>query len=75
MGHSFYFVEIRTGDTRHIQQIHIDQPYKHPCTLARIFKSFFFLMHVVTLRFFLMKIYFDHQLYLLFHLHVREIDR
>ena len=24
MRRSFYFVEIRTGDTRHIQQIHID---------------------------------------------------
>ena len=31
-----YFVEIRTGDTRHIQQIHIDQPYMHPCSLVRI---------------------------------------
>ena len=24
MGRSFYFFEIRTGDNRHIQQIHID---------------------------------------------------
>ena len=30
------FVEIRTGDTRHIQQIHIDQSYRHPCSLVRI---------------------------------------
>ena len=27
----FYFVGISTGDTRHIQQIHIDEPYLHPC--------------------------------------------
>ena len=26
----FYFVEIRTGDTRYIQQIHIDQQSMHP---------------------------------------------
>ena len=76
MRYSFYFVEIRTGDTRLIQRIHIDQPYMHPCTLVRIFESFFSpLMHVITLNSFRMKIYFDHQLYLLFHLHVWEIDR
>ena len=43
MRRSFYFVEIRTGDTRHIQQIHIGQPYMHPCSLVRILKSFFVL--------------------------------
>ena len=41
LNETFYFVDIRTGDTRHIQQIHIDQPYMHPCTLAPIFKSYF----------------------------------
>ena len=29
MRRSFYFVEIRTGGTRNIQKIHIDQPYMH----------------------------------------------
>ena len=36
----FYFVEITTGDPRHIQQIHIDEPYLHPCRprpIERIF--------------------------------------
>ena len=30
MRRSFSFVEIRTGDTRHIQQIHIYEPSMHP---------------------------------------------
>ena len=30
----FYFVEITTGATRHIQQIHIDEPYLYPCRPA-----------------------------------------
>ena len=30
MRNSFYFVEITTGDTRHIQQIYIDEPSMHP---------------------------------------------
>ena len=29
-------VRFRTWDTRHIQQLHIDQPYRHPCSLVRI---------------------------------------
>ena len=40
MGHLFYFVEILNGDTRHIQQINIDQLSVHPCTLVRIFETF-----------------------------------
>ena len=28
---SFYFVEITTGETRHIQQIYIDEPSMHHC--------------------------------------------
>ena len=27
----FYFVEITTGETRHIQQISIDEPSMHRC--------------------------------------------
>ena len=38
---SFYFVEITTGDTRHTQQIHIDEPSMYPCPLVRIFKTGF----------------------------------
>ena len=41
--------EIRTGDTRHIQQIQIDQVYMYHCALVPISKSFFTLMHVVTM--------------------------
>ena len=38
---SFYFVEKRTRDPSHIQEIHIDQPSMYPCTQVRMFKSFF----------------------------------
>ena len=38
---SFYFVEITTGDTRHTQQIHKDEPSMYPCPLVRIFKTGF----------------------------------
>ena len=33
----FYFVEIKTGDTRHIQQIHINQPSMHHLYIEIIF--------------------------------------
>ena len=74
MRRSFNFVEIRTGDTRHIQQIHIDQPYMHPNTIAPIFKSLS-LNACNNPSSVWMKIYFDHQLYLVFHLHIWELDR
>ena len=36
-----YFVEITTGDTRHTQQIRIDEPSMYTCPLVRIFKPGF----------------------------------
>ena len=36
-----FFVEITTGDTRHTQQIQIDEPSMYPCPLVRIFKTGF----------------------------------
>ena len=36
-----YFVEIMTGDTRHTQQIHIDEPSIYPCPLVCLFKTGF----------------------------------
>ena len=35
-----YFAKIRTGDTRHIQQIRIDQPYMYHCALVCISKLY-----------------------------------
>ena len=35
---SFYFVEITTGETRHIQEIYIDGPSMHHCPRICIFK-------------------------------------
>ena len=47
MRRSFYFVEIRTGDTRHIH--HIGQSYMHPCSLVCKLQSFLSLMHIIIL--------------------------
>ena len=35
------FVEITTGDNRHTQQIHIDEPSMYHCPLVRLFKTGF----------------------------------
>ena len=32
-----YFVEITAGDTRHTQQIHIDESFINLCPLVRVF--------------------------------------
>ena len=44
---SFYFVEIATGDIRHTQQIHIDEPSMYPCPLVRIFKTGLHVMYLL----------------------------
>ena len=36
-----YFVEITTGETRHIQEIYIDGPSMHHCPRICIFKAGF----------------------------------
>ena len=41
IGRSFYFVEIMAGDTRHTQQIHLDESSIYPYPLVRIFKTGF----------------------------------
>ena len=38
---SFYFVEMTTGETRHIKQIYIDGPSMHHCPRICIFKTGF----------------------------------
>ena len=43
-----YFVEITTGETKHIQQIYIDEPSMRHCPQICIFKTVSF-MHVITL--------------------------
>ena len=63
MRRSFYLVEIRTGDTRHIQQIHIDQPYMHPGPYIIIV---FALNACNNPTSFIVRMYYDRQLCLLF---------
>ena len=42
MRRSFYFVEITTGETRHIQQTYIDEPSMHHCPQFLYLKRGFF---------------------------------
>ena len=62
----------KDGDTRHIQQIHIDQPFMHPSPYIIIIVA---LNSYNNPALFWMRIYYDHQLCLLFQWHVCEIDR